>query len=360
MINNDNREDKIRMTLARVSPTAAQTRAAIARDRWGRPLIETPTGKIQAYTRASTLGKALEDGTGLTKWLQRMAVIGVASRKDLVLAANAHRDDKDKISEIVEQGMQAAESSAAATTGTALHELCDQYDHGQTPYVPDEFADDVQAYLAATESLQVVVAEEFAVCDTLSVGGTPDRVYRLSVPLTMPGGQALPAGTLVIGDIKTGKSLDFGHIGYSVQMAAYSRSRRYSLAAGRTRAYGRMGEIPVGDRTDWVDGEPVNQEWGLIVHVPSGQGRATLHPVDLFVGWELAQLSATVREWRKRKDIIGDPVRPTVDFHARCAAASSLDELDAAYRQAVAANAWDDVLRQAFSRRKAQLLGGVA
>src|SRR5690606_8975722 len=138
------------MTTAEQFLSAQETRAIIARDRWGRPLIGRPDGTIGAYTRASTLGKALEDGAGLTKWLQRMAVIGVASRKDLVLAVNAHRHDKDKIAEIVEQGMQAAESSAAATTGTALHELCDQYDQGQTPYVPDEFAADVQAYLAAT------------------------------------------------------------------------------------------------------------------------------------------------------------------------------------------------------------------
>ena len=340
--------------------TATETRATIARDRWGRPLIERPDGSIAAYTRASTLGKALEDGAGLTKWLQRMAVIGVASRKDLVLAANAHRGDKDKLSEIVEQGMQAAESSAAATTGTALHELCDQYDHGQSPYVPDEFAADVQAYLAATELLEVVFAEEFAVCDELAVGGTPDRGYRLLVPMTMPDGTVLPAGTLVIGDIKTGKSLDFGHIGYSVQKSVYAHSKRYDLSTGRTTHYGRMGEIPVGDRSDWVPGEQVNQEWGLIIHLPSGKGRATLHPVDLTVGWELAQLSATVREWRKRKDIIGAPVQLVEDFRATAAAASSVEELLAAHARAVAAGRWDDVLKAAFGRRKRELAEAVA
>lgn len=348
------------MTTAEKFLSAQETRAMIARDRWGRPLIEAPDGRIKAYTRASTLGKALEDGAGLTKWLQRQAVMGVASRKDLVLAVNAHRHDKDKLAEIVEQGMQAAESSAAATTGTALHELCDQYDQGQTPYVPEEFAADVQAYLDATATLEVVVTEEFAVCDELEVGGTPDRVYKLLVPLAMPDGSILPAGTFVIGDIKTGKSLDFGHIGYSVQMAVYAHAKRYDLSTGRTRSYGRMGEIPVGDRSDWVPGEQVDQDWGLIVHLPSGKGRATVHPVNLAIGWELAQLAATVREWRKRKDIIAAPISVEEDFHATAKAAGSVEELTLAYGRAVEAGAWNDVLKQAFSRRKAELMGGAA
>jgi hypothetical protein len=349
------------MTSAEEFLSAQQTRAIIARDRWSRPLIETPSGAIKAYTRSSTLGKALDEGSGLANWKAQQAVIGVASRKELVLAANAHRHDKKKIAEIVEQGMEAAGSSAAATTGTALHDLCDQYDHGEKPYVPEEFAPDVQAYLDATASLETVVAEEFAVCDELEVGGTPDRIYRLLAPLVDAVGTVLvEAGGLIVGDIKTGKTLDFGHLTYSVQKAVYARSKRYSLAAGRTRSYGRMGEIPVGDRTDWVPGEQVNTEWGVIVHVPAGKGRATLHPVNLAVGWELAQLSATVREWRKRKDIIGTPVQLTEDFHVTAKTAGSVEELKAAYGRAVEAGAWNDVLKQAFSRRKAELMGGAA
>jgi hypothetical protein len=343
------------MTTAEQFLSAQQTRAVIARDRWSRPLIEKLDGSIGAYTRSSTLGKALDEGSGLANWKAAQAVIGVASRKELVLAANAHRHDKRKIAEIVEQGMEAAGSSAAATTGTALHDLCDQYDHGEKPYVPEEFAPDVQAYLDATASLETVVAEEFAVCDELEVGGTPDRIYRLLAPLPLPNGDVLSAGTLIVGDIKTGKTLDFGHLTYSVQKAVYSRSKRYSLAAGRTRSYGRMGEIPVGDRTDWVPGEQVSQEWGVIVHVPAGKGRATVHPVDLTIGWELAQLSATVREWRKRKDIIGAAVEFVEDFHATAKAAESLEELLAAHARAVGAGAWNDVLRQAFTRRKTEL-----
>jgi len=336
--------------------SGAETRQRIARDQWGRPLIETPDGSIQAYTRASTLGKALEDSSGLTKWLQRQAVIGVASRDDLVLAVNAHRNDNQKLGEIVEQAMEVAGSSAAATTGTAIHDLCDQYDRGEEPHVPEKFQKDVDAYLEATEALEVVAAEEFAVCDELQVGGTPDRIYRLLAPMPLPTGEVLPVGTLIIGDIKTSKSLDFGHIGFSVQLATYSHAHRYDLTGGRTRFYGRLGEIPVGDRKPWVEGEEINHDWGVIVHVPSGKGKATLHPINLTLGWELAQLSRDVREWRKRKDIIAAPVTLTIeDFVATARKAKTVDELQEAYVRAVAAGKWTKALKKTFTQRKAAL-----
>jgi hypothetical protein len=339
--------------------SADETRREIGRDRWGRPLIRTPEGKITAYTRTSTLGKALDDETGLTKWKQRMTAIGVASRSDLVLAVNAHRNDNTKMNDLVEQGMEAAQSGAAATTGTALHDLCDQYDHGQTPYVPAEFEPDVQAYLRVTALLEVVVAEQFAVCDELLVGGTPDRVYRLLVPLIRAGVVLLPAGALVIGDIKTGKSLDFGHIAYGVQLAVYSRSQRYDISVGEMVPWGRHGElIPVGERSDWVPGEQVDQDWAVIVHVPAGGGEATLHPVDIATGWELAELSVSVREWRKRKDIIGASIELTEDFAATCATAVSVIALKSAYERAVAAGKWDDLLKQRFGKRRRELEQG--
>lgn len=339
--------------------SAQETRREIGRDQYTRPLIQTPAGKLVAYTRSSTLGKALDDETGLTKWKQRMTAIGIASRPDLVLAVNAHRMSKDKLGDLVEQGMEAAQSGAAATTGTALHDLCDQYDQGQVPYVPVEYDPDVQAYLGATACLEVVAAEEFAVCDELRVGGTPDRIYRLRAPLVDTDGQVIiEAGEYVIGDIKTGASLHFGHIGYSVQLAVYAHSLRYDISGGDVVPYGKYGQmVPIGDRHEWVPGEKVSHEWGVIIHLPAGTGEATLHPVNLTVGWELAQLAVTVREWRKRKDIIGAKATCVENFMATCANTQTLEELVAAYQRAVKADAWDDVTKQAFTRRKRELLG---
>src|SRR5690606_14781781 len=125
----------------------------------------------------------------------------------------------------------------------------------------------------------------------------------------------------------------------------------YDVSAGRTRRYGRMGEIPVGDRKPWVKGEKVNTEWALIIHVPSGQGVASVHPVNLTLGWELAQVSREVREYRKRKDIIAAPVVLEEDFEATVEAAESVRELRSAHARAVRAGKWDADLRELFSAR---------
>lgn len=311
------------------------------RDRFGRPLVvPRDGGKPRPYTRASTLGKALDDGTGLQKWLCRMTAIGVASRRDLVLAVNAHRDDKRHLGEIVEQAQEAAQSKAAATTGTALHDLCDQYDRGLTPYVPEEFAADVAAYRAATAGLEVVDCEVFCVEDEIEVAGTYDNTYRLRAPAMTPDGETLPAGTLVVGDKKTGGTIDFGHAAWSVQLATYSRATRFDIAAQRR-----------------VEGERVNQAWGLIVHVPAGQGTAQLYWIDLHEGWRLARMCVEVRAARKVKTMRPATLAPE-DFTVTAAAATSVDELKAAAKRANAAGEWTDVVRAAFTARRVELTGG--
>jgi hypothetical protein len=107
-----------------------------------------------------------------------------------------------------------------------------------------------------------------------------------------------------------------------------------------------------------VPGEQVDQDWAVIVHVPAGGGEATLHPVDIATGWELAELSVSVREWRKRKDIIGASIELTEDFAATCATAVSVIALKSAYERAVAAGKWDDLLKQRFGKRRRELEQG--
>ena len=338
----------------------AQAKPKIKRAAYGRPVIALPMGarsktpKLKTYTRTSTVGKTLDDGTGLTNWKLRNAVIGVTSRPDLVLAATSHRFDDERMNEIVEQGMEAAGTSSAATIGTALHNFCDAYDHGLEPYVPALYAADVQAYLVATVALEPVVSEAFGVCDELEVGGTPDRIYQLLCDLQIPGGPLLPAGTLIVGDIKTGKSLDYGHVAFGVQIAIYARSQWYDISAGRTVHHYRWGDVPVGDRRPWVYGEQVNTDWGLIIHVHAGRGTATVHAIDLTLGWQLAELAINVRKIRSTKTISG-PLELIEDYYAAAEAALTLDDLWAVYARAQLSGRWNEHLRAAFSRRKTEL-----
>lgn len=329
----------------------------VKRDRWGRPLINPAGGgKPTGYTRASSLGSALEDNYGLTLWKQRMTAIGVASRRDLVLAANADRDDKDKLNKVVQQAMEAAASSARASIGSSMHTYAEMVDRGQDPgYIPDEFAADLAAYRALTEPLfEHLAIEQFCVCDELRVAGTPDRVSRLRHPMTAPDGTELPTGSVIITDEKTSGSMNFGGIKFAVQLAVYAHGDAYDPATG--------------DRTPWPG--PPRTDWGVIVHCPAGEGTASLYWVNLTAGWHLAQMSVEVRKQRTRKDLVvqadtvtassGTTFDPTPDYLELAHNATSVPALEQVWFAAVAAHADNDNLLTACRDRKTALLRGAA
>lgn len=327
----------------------------IPRDRWGRPLIKPEGGgKPVGYTRASSLGSALEDQYGLTMWKQRMTALGVASRSDLVLAVNAHREDRKKLNDYVDQAMDAAASGARATIGTSLHTYTEIIDSGGDPgYIPAEFAPDVDAYRKLTESaFQYEALEQFCVCDELQVAGTPDRVSRLRKPMTAPDGTTIPADDVIITDLKTSGSMDFGGIKFSVQLAVY--------------AYGRAYTIATGERTPWPG--PPRTDWGAIIHCPAGEGTAALYWVNLTAGWDLAKLSVHVRSERRRKDLLvaaetataDTTLDPHPDFVEQARTAPTVEVLNQTWWAAAAAGRNNDELLQVCRARKAQLVGGTA
>lgn len=342
------------MTTADLFDTPA---VEIKRDRWGRPLI-TPTtgGKPTGYTRASSLGSSLEDNYGLTLWKQRMTAVGVASRNDLVLAANADHEDKDKLNKVVQQAMDAAASSARASIGSSMHTYAEQVDRGNDPgYIPAEFAADLAAYRALTEpAFEHLAIEQFCVCDELKVAGTPDRVSRLRHTMTAPDGTELAAGDVVITDEKTSGSMNFGGIKFAVQLAVYAHGQAYDPATGA--------------RSPWPG--PPRTDWGVIVHCPAGEGVASLYWVNITAGWELARLSVDVRRHRTRKDLVvqaetvtassGTTFDPTPDYVELARAADAVSVLEQVWFAAVADRRDDDALLAACRDRKAHLLRGAA
>lgn len=258
----------------------------IPRDRWGRPLVVPPdqTTKTVPYTRMTTHVSATEDTWALEKWKMRMTALGVVEREDIHLAIAAHRDDKEHLNRLCDQAVEAAKASAGATKGTALHALLDQWDRGQLDLnkVPAAYRKDIEAYARATEHLEVVEIETFGVLDTFQVAGTWDRLYRTRT------------GRLVIGDTKTG-SIEYGMGKIAGQLAGYSRATPYNHTT-RTRA------TPNPDRG-------VDQEFGIVMHLPAGQGVCELVEVNLTAGWEGFLLATEVRKWRTRKGLH----RPFVD-----------------------------------------------
>lgn len=254
--------------------TIASVAAEMSRDRFGRPLIILPGGgKPVAYTRATTFVDALEDKYNLQKWQQRMVILGLVDRPDLLLSAAAHREDKTRLNKVADDAIEAAKAHAAATVGTAIHALTQRIDAGlDIGPVPGEYQRDLDAYAAAMAELKVLHSETFTVLDDLKVGGTPDRVVEYD-------------GERYIADIKTG-SIEYGSGKIAMQLAVYAHSQFY--------------DIPTGRRTPLPG---VSAQRGIIIHLPAGTGTCALHWVNIDAGWVAVQLAAQVRAWRARKDL---------------------------------------------------------
>lgn len=283
----------------------------IPRDRWGRPKIYLPGDEIgtgiaipKSYTRASTLGGALEDQTNLGEWKKRVVAYGLSRRRDLVLAAASvptwdGLDDKKRLAEIAEQAMASAEAGAAATMGTAIHALADRLDRGEP--IPDIGEDRyaLDAYAELRRHFTVHAIEQFLVCDELEVAGTADRVLSPLGIMTAPDGTKIRPTDRLIDDLKTSSTSDYFGIKFCVQLAVYAHGVPYEHGRGRY---------------DWPDGRRPRQDWGLIMHVPSGGSSAQLHWVNLQLGWELAKLAVGVREWRKHKGLVVPAELPRPEF----------------------------------------------
>lgn len=289
---------------------------AIPRDHWKRPLVVPPDGgKPKPYTRCTRFVDCLEDKFHLERWKLRMCAIGLADRPDLLLAVSAHRDDKDALNDITERAREAAESSAASTTGTAVHLLCERVDRGRSlGVVPDSARRDVEAYQRATAMFANIYIEQFTVYDPLKIGGTPDRVVQWG-------------DEYFIADIKTGSDITFGALKIAMQLSVYAHSVPY-VAPGERRPY------PF----------PVDQQRAIVIHLPAGTADPQLHFVDIGVGWEAVQTAADVRRFRSHKDWyepipIPDP-RPPADaalspaggVDAEIDAAATVEELYAMFR----------------------------
>jgi hypothetical protein len=253
----------------------------VKRDRWGRYLLPDPTsGKLQAWTRATTFAKSASDTFALAQWQSRTVAKGMSMRPDLyALAAATHPDDKETLNRIAEQAKEAGGGSKAASIGTALHAFTEQEDRGEKPVVPEPWTDNVALYNKCLVQHQLTIDPNFIEAVVLvpefGVAGTLDRLGNLpEVPV------------LRVVDLKTGKDLSYGWMEIAVQLFLYSRASHWYDVATQT-----LHEMP-----------SVDQKIGNVIHLPVNQKTVALYEVDLELGATVASHIAPIRELRKRKD----------------------------------------------------------
>lgn len=254
----------------------------IKRDQYGRPLIPDPmTGKVRAWTRATTLASTISDRRALERWQQRNVIRGFAIRQDLVLRAVAAGEDRQQLDQVVDVALDAAQSDERAAVGTALHAVTEKIDAGEEVRVPDAFKADVEAYTAAMQKagLRVVPGwiERFVVCPEVEAAGTPDRLFEVEGEVGLP----------MIGDLKTGENaVKYGMLEIAAQLAIYAHA------------------------THWWDGvelhpmPKVDQAAAIVAHMPAKSGRCELYVVDLARGWEIAKFCLEARRWRRAENLV--------------------------------------------------------
>ena len=255
------------------------TTAEAPKDRWGRYLITTTSGKQTSFTRVTTIAKCLDDEGALTAWKGRMTATGLVQRNDLLVAASTALDDKQSLDRIVQQAIEAAGASSKANIGTALHQLTQQIDLGRKPAILPGLQGDVDAYVKGITQHGVIIdprlVEVLLVNEKFEYAGTADRIARFS---TRKKKQVF--------DLKTG-NIDYAINAIAVQMAMYANAEYIYNWQTQER-------LPMPD---------IDKTRGVIIHLPAGQSKCELYEIDLVAGWEAAQMAMEVRAWRKRKDL---------------------------------------------------------
>lgn len=332
-----------------LSPTPAadapQGDAEVKRDQWGRYVLPHPqtglysdgrkvAGKRNGWMRATTFAKAAADTFSLTRYNERLTLLGASMRPDVVALAHGKdvRQHRGELDRLVDEVKNAAGAKVAANLGTAVHSFTERYDAGTLALadVPEAYRDHVQRYAQTLHAagLECVpgLIERTTFAPEFNVAGTLDRVYRL------------PDGTYAIGDLKTGRTLEYGQMEIGVQLALYAHGVN---AAG---VYDWVNSIGVYDWSEkWLDPEiKVRTDIGVVVHLPvQGDlaGTCTIKTVDLEAGYRAAAVARDVLRARKGDYMRDGLVLPTggepePDWATLFGAVTSSDEANDLYRQA--------------------------
>lgn len=250
-----------------------------------------------AYSRASGLADYLTDNSFLHQWKTRYLVRAMGTYTDLQeLAASEtyhtglepldvaeKRQSGKRLDAIAERALDRMKIHEKADYGTAFHALTEP---GNTGAVSERMKPDVDSFTEMCRALAMVIVgtEAFTANDLTMTAGTFDHLVRF------PGEPQLPG--LLIGDKKTGR-VDPLH--WAVQLATYANGKPYDLDRHV--------------RTPWPD-EPLNLQWGVMLHTPALSGKTTVYLVDIHEGWRLALLASAVRDARDLTNLLAD-YKPT-------------------------------------------------
>lgn len=317
-----------------------------------------PRPKKVQYGRPSGFGKYIELATAIQRNAERREALGVYLQPSVLDPLNhleqisiEDLDARDSelrkaLDDVAAQALTAGGADLPAERGTWFHCVTEHVDRGESwahlveageqlgvPYAVQVAC--VEAYRQALAPVEVLAIEATCVDDVWQLAGTLDRIARLidDVRFVTISGEivTLPAGTVMIWDIKTGSLFldDSGFIeywrSYAVQLASYQHSRPYDTATD-TRGLWDFGPCsncggdpidPVGNACPRCGGsgrsDAIDSKWAVIVHVDlrgaivDGEAKCRLVLVDLEAGRYAGDLCVLARDWEKRRDVFSIP-----------------------------------------------------
>ena len=267
-------------------------RATATYDGWGRYKLPSPsTGRPTGYTRATTVASTLDDTYNLSRWSRRETVrhvltaagaAGESARLFAGLQDALDAGEKGNVDSILDAIDDLGGGKDAAELGTAVHAWLEAVDIGQIlpADVPQEFQPYIRSYRTVLARYGLTPVPEYAERVVLNdsgeetIAGTLDRIYRVEA-----------TGELILGDVKTSKTLDYSYLSISVQLALY----------------GHASWMLKTDGTGWEPMPEINRDYAVVLHVPSDQPeRAEAVTMDLAYG--LASTAVSLDARRRRKE----------------------------------------------------------
>lgn len=284
-------------------------RAKVTYDGYGRYKLPSPsTGRPTGFSRATTIASTLEETYNLNRWKRRQAVKaifkalaatdipapqaaaadafdvagGIDMTQALRDAQEAFRTENDKaLDNAVDWLDNLTGGRDAAELGEAVHAWLEAVDAGTVlpAQVPEQFQPYVKAYRDVLRRHGLVAMAQYVERIVLNdqgeetVVGTIDRIYLV-----------VTTGALVLGDVKTSKTLEYSWLAYAVQFAVYGYATKMFAADG----------------SGWEPMPELDLSACYCLHVPSDQPeRAACITFDLFWGGTTMVASLEARRLRK-------------------------------------------------------------
>lgn len=275
---------------------------------------------------ATNLAGSIVESRMLGIWERERTQIGLAMRPDLVerLAfvinkARAQAVDLSRLNDspegkaikaeldlIHKEAKQTAGGNLAAQRGTNRHDVWEERAKtGQlfgTPEVNEQI-EGLEALLAEKGLERVPGLQERTVRNVaLRAAGRFDDVLRTTRDVPEPpladgfiSGDYLPAGTLLMADLKTKSRAFYSWLEVRIQLAVYATAEWMLDMPGEIdpiTGMGRGGSYVPGPK------HHVSQDWGVVLWAPSSGKPARLKRCNLRKGFEHAQLARAVCDAR--------------------------------------------------------------